>query len=124
MLIHELSTQDPTNGMLTLQTLRSHDKYNTSIYGMGDRYRGIYNERKVVFVNHNDMNRLDLSQGDIVTIETVSKDNIKRRVTDFKIVQYDIPAGCLAAYYPETNPLVPLGSMPRTPEPPPINQLQ
>ena len=111
MLVHEIAASSPSADVLTLQTLRSHDQYNTSIYGMDDRYRGIFNERRVVFVNQDDMKRLNLLAGDIVTIHSISTDNIKRSVTDFKIVQYDIPAGCLAAYYPETNPLVPLNSV-------------
>jgi len=110
-LIHEKSLNDPSSTTLTLQTLRSHDQYNTSIYGMDDRYRGIYNERRVVFANKDDMDRLKLNNGDLVTINTVSGDGIKRQVNDFKVVHYDIPPGCLAAYYPETNPLVPLSSV-------------
>lgn len=78
---------------------------------MDDRYRGIYNERKVVFANKDDMDRLNLNNGDFVSINTVSDDGIDRKVIDFKIVHYDIPPGCLAAYYPETNPLVPLNSV-------------
>jgi molybdopterin-dependent oxidoreductase alpha subunit len=109
-LAHEVAKAFTDKPILTLQTLRSHDQYNTSIYGMDDRYRGIYGERRVIFVNADDMVKQQLKNGDKVKITTVSSDNIVRTLTDFKVVQYIIPAGCAAAYYPETNPLVPLES--------------
>ncbi|MFT5636140.1 MAG: molybdopterin-dependent oxidoreductase alpha subunit [Cognaticolwellia sp.] len=109
-LAHEVAEAFTDKPILTLQTLRSHDQYNTSIYGMDDRYRGIYGERRVIFVNADDMVKQQLKNGDKVKITTVSNDNIVRTLTDFKVVQYIIPAGCAAAYYPETNPLVPLES--------------
>ena len=109
-LAHEVAQAYTEKPILTLQTLRSHDQYNTSIYGMDDRYRGIYGERRVVFVNAEDMIKQQLKNGDKVKITTVSNDNIVRSITDFKIVEYAIPQGCAAAYYPETNPLVPLES--------------
>ncbi len=94
----------------TLQTLRSHDQYNTTIYGMDDRYRGVYGQRDVVFVNADDLADLGLADGDRVDIETLWHDGVSRRVSGFKAISYDIPRGNLAAYYPETNPLVPLSS--------------
>ena len=109
-LAHEVAKEFTDKPILTLQTLRSHDQYNTSIYGMDDRYRGIYGERRVVFVNGDDMAKQQLKNGDKVKITTVSNDNIVRSITDFKVVEYAIPEGCAAAYYPETNPLVPLES--------------
>ncbi|MBA6390515.1 FdhF/YdeP family oxidoreductase [Colwellia sp. BRX10-3] len=109
-LAHEVAKEFTDKPILTLQTLRSHDQYNTSIYGMDDRYRGIYGERRVVFVNADDMAKQQLKNGDKVKITTLSNDNIVRSITDFKVVEYTIPAGCVAAYYPETNPLVPLES--------------
>lgn len=109
-LAHEVAQAYTEKPILTLQTLRSHDQYNTSIYGMDDRYRGIYGERRVVFVNAEDMVKQQLQNGDKVKITTVSNDNIVRSITDFKVVEYAIPQGCAAAYYPETNPLVPLES--------------
>ena len=109
-LAHEVAQAYTEKPILTLQTLRSHDQYNTSIYGMDDRYRGIYGERRVVFVNAEDMIKQQLKNGDKVKITTVSNDNIVRSINDFKIVEYAIPQGCAAAYYPETNPLVPLES--------------
>lgn len=112
-LAHSASplTEQSLQTVLTLQTLRSHDQYNTSIYGLDDRYRGIYGQRKVVFVSEDDMAKQQLNDGDLVSIITVSNDNIERSVSGFKVVPYQIPAGCIAAYYPETNPLVPLNSI-------------
>ena len=94
----------------TLQTLRSHDQYNTTIYGLDDRYRGVFGQREVVFINPDDMADLGFTEGQNVDIETLWNDGIIRRVSGFKLVPYNIPPGNLAAYYPETNPLVPLNS--------------
>lgn len=91
-----------------LQTLRSHDQYNTTIYGLDDRYRGVYGQRDVLFMHPDDIAALGLENGARVDIETQSGDGIVRRVEGFKLVSYAIPRGNLAAYYPETNPLVPL----------------
>jgi len=102
--------QDKDQAGFTLQTMRSHDQYNTTIYGLDDRYRGVYGQREVLFINPDDMKTLGLSSEDYVDIETVWHDGIVRKVHHFKLVPYDIPRGNLAAYYPETNPLVPLGS--------------
>jgi anaerobic selenocysteine-containing dehydrogenase len=110
-LAHESAQSLTKNPVLTLQTLRSHDQYNTTIYGLDDRYRGIYGERNVIFMNAEDITKQTFKNGDYVKITTVSNDNIERSVSDFKIVEYQIPAGCVAAYYPETNPLVPLESV-------------
>ncbi|WP_038901438.1 FdhF/YdeP family oxidoreductase [Dickeya dadantii] len=94
----------------TLQTLRSHDQYNTTIYGLDDRYRGVYGQRDVLFMHPEDIATLGLQDGDRVDIETLWHDDVERKVTGFRLVGYDIPRGNLAAYYPETNPLVPLSS--------------
>ncbi|MEQ9843418.1 FdhF/YdeP family oxidoreductase [Pectobacterium brasiliense] len=94
----------------TLQTLRSHDQYNTTIYGLDDRYRGVYGQREVLFMHPDDISALGLEDGDLVDIETLWNDGITRIVNGFKLVSYAIPRGNLAAYYPETNPLVPLSS--------------
>lgn len=99
------------NAPFALQTLRSHDQYNTTIYGLDDRYRGVYGQREVLFINPQDLAALGLQDGDLVDIETVWNDGIVRKVSGFKIVPYAIPRGNLAAYYPETNPLVPLESV-------------
>lgn len=105
-LFPDLETEVP----FTLQTLRSHDQYNTTIYGLDDRYRGVYGQREVVFINPDDMAALGFSEGQLVDIETLWNDGITRCVSGFRLVPYNIPRGNLAAYYPETNPLVPLNS--------------
>lgn len=98
-------------GHVLLQTLRSHDQYNTTIYGLSDRYRGIEGGRKVVFVHPDDITAFGLKDGDLVDITTRwTGDDLVRRVHGFRVVSYDTPRGSAAAYYPETNPLVPLDS--------------
>ncbi|MFS7221420.1 FdhF/YdeP family oxidoreductase [Rahnella inusitata] len=98
------------NAPFTLQTLRSHDQYNTTIYGLDDRYRGVYGQREVLFIHPQDLADLGLKDGELVEIETLWNDGVERKVSGFKLVSYDIPRGNLAAYYPETNPLVPMSS--------------
>ena len=98
-------------GRLVLQTLRSHDQYNTTIYGLDDRYRGVKGGRRVVFVNPVDIASLGLSDGDRVDLVSEFGANgaiQERRAADFLVVSYPTPVGNIAAYYPETNPLVPL----------------
>ena len=95
---------------LILQSLRSHDQYNTTIYGLDDRYRGVYGQRDVVFVNEQDLKRLGLSHGQKVDLISLWDDGIERKVENFTVLAFDIPPGQAAAYYPETNPLVPLDS--------------
>lgn len=94
------------NPVFVLQTMRSHDQYNTTIYGFDDRYRGVFGERKVIFVNHNDIAALGFENGQLVDVEALWADGIERKVYGFKLVAYDIPEGNIAAYFPETNPLV------------------
>jgi anaerobic selenocysteine-containing dehydrogenase len=96
--------------LMVLMTTRSHDQYNTTIYGLDDRYRGVFGLRRVVFINPADLARLGLEAGQHVDITSVWDDGVQRHVEDFVLVEYDIPQGCLGAYYPETNPLVPLES--------------
>jgi molybdopterin-dependent oxidoreductase alpha subunit len=97
--------------LLTLMTTRSHDQYNTTIYGMDDRYRGVFGMRRVLFANRLDIDMLGLKAGEWVDITSVWDDGVERRADRFMLVEYDIPRGCLGAYYPETNLLVPLGSV-------------
>jgi formate dehydrogenase major subunit len=98
-------------GQLVLQTLRSHDQFNTTIYGLDDRYRGILGGRRVVFVNADDLAALGLANNQQVDlIGHWADDDVERRANGFRVVAYDTPRGCAAAYYPETNPLVPLDS--------------
>jgi molybdopterin-dependent oxidoreductase alpha subunit len=99
-------------GRLVLQTLRSHDQYNTTIYGLDDRYRGVKGGRRVVFINPADIETLGLTAGervDLVSEWTDADSRLQeRRAKDFLVVAYSTPVGNAAAYYPETNPLIPL----------------
>lgn len=97
-------------GRFVLQTFRSHDQYNTTIYGMDDRYRGVYGERQVVFMNPADMAEIGVEAGDRADIVSEFDDGVERIAHNFRFVPYDIPRGCVAGYYPEMNVLVPLGS--------------
>ncbi|MBD8870178.1 FdhF/YdeP family oxidoreductase [Nocardioides donggukensis] len=96
-------------GRLLLQTMRSHDQFNTTIYGLDDRYRGISGGRRVLLMHPDDITAYGFEDGDYVDI-TSEWDGVERQVPKFRIVAYDQPRGCVAAYYPETNPLVPLDS--------------
>jgi anaerobic selenocysteine-containing dehydrogenase len=98
-------------GHVVLQTLRSHDQFNTTIYGLSDRYRGVEGGRRVVFLNHADISALGFADGEYVDLVSHwDGDGLERRADGFRIVAYDTPRGSAAAYYPETNPLVPLES--------------
>lgn len=96
-------------GHLLLQTVRSHDQFNTTVYGLDDRYRGIKGGRQIVFVNVDDLRDRGLRDGDLVDVVSVWKDE-ERRVKSFRAVEYATPRGCVAAYFPEANVLVPLDS--------------
>ena len=96
---------------LILQTMRSHDQYNTTIYGLDDRYRGVRGQRDVLFVNEADLTRLGYKHGQKVDITSLWDDGVERKVVGFTLLSFDIPAGQAAAYYPEANPLVPLQSV-------------
>ncbi len=98
----------PHPEMLRLATIRSHDQYNTTIYSMNDRYRGVYGTRTVVFMNKDDMAARGIAPQALVEIEALSDDDVERRVRGFAALPYDIPRGSIAAYYPETNPLLAL----------------
>ncbi|WP_040865562.1 FdhF/YdeP family oxidoreductase [Nocardia exalbida] len=106
--VNELTWLPVPAGRLILQTLRSHDQYNTTIYGLDDRYRGIHHGRKVVLVHPEDIAAFGFSDGDPVDIVSEWTDGTERRVENFRLVSYPTPRGNAAAYYPETNPLVPL----------------
>ena len=95
---------------LIMQSMRSHDQYNTTIYGLDDRYRGVKGQRKVLFVNEADIIRLGFKPGQKADIVSIWNDGRERRVKGFTLLAFDIPAGQAAAYYPEVNPLVPLES--------------
>lgn len=93
-----------------LMTVRSHDQYNTTVYGLDDRYRGVRGLRRVVFIHRDDLAMLGFQAGDLVDLHSAWHDG-ERRVSGFTLVEYDIPRGNLASYFPETNPLVPLDSV-------------
>lgn len=93
--------------VLRLVTLRSHDQYNTTIYALDDRYRGVFGRRDVLFMNEADMQQLGLEHGDRVDITTALPDS-QQRLNDITLVAYSIAPGTVAAYYPEANVLVPL----------------
>ncbi|MGH8050155.1 MAG: FdhF/YdeP family oxidoreductase [Arenimonas sp.] len=97
------------NGLFNLMTVRSHDQYNTTIYGLDDRYRGVHGYRRVCFICTKDLEKLGWQAGMLVDITSVWHDG-ERSVQGFLLVEYDIPEACLASYFPETNPLVPLDS--------------
>ncbi|WP_025274863.1 FdhF/YdeP family oxidoreductase [Haloglycomyces albus] len=96
---------------LILQTLRSHDQFNTTIYGLNDRYRGVHHGRQVVFVNPVDATRRSLEDGATVDLISIDADGKERRASRFRLVHYPTAKGCAAAYYPETNVLVSLDSV-------------
>ena len=106
---HELAIVEPGPGQLILQTFRSHDQFNTTIYGLNDRYRGIGNERRVLFMNPADLKSRNLSP--LETIDITSHFEGETRVAHkFLALPYDIPSGNCAAYFPEANVLVPVRS--------------
>ena len=90
-----------------LQTFRSHDQYNTTIYGMDDRYRGVYGVRNVVFIHPEDIKDIGMNNGELVDLIGQSEDGRHRECKGFRLVSYDIPRGCIGGYYPELNELVP-----------------
>ncbi len=108
--VHELPRHELAPGEFLMMTMRSHDQFNTTIYGLDDRYRGIFNERRVVFLNAEDLKQSNLSAGQVVDLVSHFKgeERIARR---FIVVPYQIPRRCAATYFPETNVLVPVGSV-------------
>jgi molybdopterin-dependent oxidoreductase alpha subunit len=100
-------------GHLLLQTVRSHDQFNTSVYGLNDRYRGVKGGRRVIFVNSDDLASFGFADGDLVDVVSVWTDG-ERRANAFRAIAYPTPTGCAAAYFPEANVLVPLDSVAET----------
>jgi molybdopterin-dependent oxidoreductase alpha subunit len=111
---NDLQLVDVPSGRLLLQTVRSHDQYNTTIYGLDDRYRGIENGRRVVFVHADDLTDLGVADGEVVDLVSEWRDGSERRAEAFRCVAYPTARGCAAAYFPETNVLVPLDSTAET----------
>jgi molybdopterin-dependent oxidoreductase alpha subunit len=105
----EAANPDPE--VLTLTTLRSHDQYNTTIYGLDDRYRGVFGRRDVIFMNPDDLAARGLVTGDVVDVSSAVSDAV---LAGYSVVSYNIPRGCAAAYYPEANVLIPLSRHDKT----------
>ncbi|MFI1743415.1 FdhF/YdeP family oxidoreductase [Thalassobellus sediminis] len=98
---------------LIMMTIRSHDQFNTTIYGLNDRYRGVFNERRIIFMNRDDMKLRNLEEHQVVNLKS-EFNGVIRVANNFKVVGYDIPKNCCATYFPETNVLVPLDSFAHT----------
>ncbi|MCL4152782.1 UNVERIFIED_CONTAM: hypothetical protein GTU68_006755 [Idotea baltica] len=110
--INEMPSHELSQGQFHLMTIRSHDQFNTTIYGMDDRYRGIYNGRRVIMMNSSDMKELGLQSKDKINVHSDHAGR-RRSIYQFTVVPYQIPRRCLAAYFPEVNPLVPITSFAR-----------
>lgn len=111
--INKLPEWELKDDELIMMTIRSHDQFNTTIYGLDDRYRGVFNERRVIFMNIQDMKLRSLKEHDIVNLKS-EYNGIVREAHNFKVVGYNIPKNCCATYFPETNVLVPLESFAHT----------
>jgi molybdopterin-dependent oxidoreductase alpha subunit len=105
--VHPMDSLEVPEGCYLMMTIRSHDQFNTTVYSENDRYRGISGNRKVVFMNPADMVDAEFAAGTRVTI-TSHHGGTDRSIDDFRVVPFQIPLGCVAAYYPETNPLIPV----------------
>jgi molybdopterin-dependent oxidoreductase alpha subunit len=109
-IVHPIPANELKPGELLLTTIRSHDQFNTTIYGQDDRYRGVYGGRRVVFLNAGDIDQQGLHEGEWVDLVSQC-DGQERRAEGFKVVVYAIPPGCAAAYFPEANVLVAVNSV-------------
>jgi molybdopterin-dependent oxidoreductase alpha subunit len=110
LTVNELRWPEPPAGHLLLQTIRSHDQYNTTVYALNDRYRGVKAGRRVVFVHPDDLTAQGVADGDTVDIVSAAADGVERRAERFRAIAYPTARGCAAAYYPECNVLVALDS--------------
>ncbi len=107
-LVADPDTPERSADSLRLMTVRSDDQFNTTIYSLDDRFRGVYGTRRVLFMHPDDIARLGFAEGDMVVATTDVDDGHLREVTGLRITPFDIPRGCVAGYYPECNPLLPL----------------
>lgn len=108
----DIPYHEERNDEFIMMTIRSHDQYNTTIYGLNDRYRGIYNERRVILMNEKDMLEKGLKKLDVVNLTSEHNEKI-RRADQFLVIPYPIPLKNVATYFPEANPLVPIDSFAR-----------
>jgi molybdopterin-dependent oxidoreductase alpha subunit len=108
--VTELTKHNLLPDQLVMMSIRSHDQFNTTIYDYNDRYRGVYGERRVIFMNAQDMQERGICERQLVNI-TSHFDDQERKLEKFVAITYNIPKGNTAAYYPEVNPLVPLTSV-------------
>jgi molybdopterin-dependent oxidoreductase alpha subunit len=111
--VHPLPRHDLLPGQLVMMTVRSHDQYNTTIYGLADRYRGLANERRVVLMNREDIQSMNLRERQVVDLTSHFRGET-RTSRQFIVVGYDIPRGCACTYFPEANALVPLKQVAHT----------
>ncbi len=109
---------EEAEGRMTLVTLRSNDQFNTTIYGFSDRLRGLSGSRDIVLINRADMARLNLREGQEVTLVSDLDDRVDRRVPGLTVTPFDLPDGCVAGYYPELNVLIPLSYHDKTSQTP------
>jgi len=109
--VHSIPRNEVPAGRYVLMTIRSHDQFNTHIYGLDDRYRGVYNGRRVIFMNPDDVRDAGLQQGQFVDLTSHFGDHEERTAKHFMVAPYEIPHGCTATYFPEGNALVPINSV-------------
>jgi len=110
--VNQMAAWELAPNEFVMMTIRSHDQFNTTIYGLDDRYRGIYNERRVVLMNPADMEREGLAAGQVVDLhgEHQGEQRVARK---FLVVPYELPSRCVATYFPEANVLVPVDAYAR-----------
>jgi len=107
-LTTDIDTPADARDIVQLMTLRSNGQFNTTVYSYDDRFRGIFGSRHVVLMHANDIERFGLKEGNLVVLSTAVEDGVVRKVGGLRVVRYDLPEGCIAGYYPECNPLIPL----------------
>ena len=108
--VHPLPVNGDKDTRFTLITIRSHDQYNTTVYGLNDRYRGVKGERRVLFINPQDIDKMGLNEGVLVDLKSHQADGKGRVAEGFRLKAHEIPEGAVAAYYPETNVLLSVDS--------------
>ena len=107
-LLTDIDIPPEQRDVVQLMTLRSNGQFNTTVYNYDDRFRGVYGSRHVVLMHQNDIDRFDLKEGQLVALTTAVDDGVERSVAGLRVVAHDIPEGCIAGYFPECNPLIPL----------------